>query len=105
MANISEEQPENVKEFENYLKAEDELRKVRREVDQNMSQTEALRNMNFEKKQIYEMRQMIKVLGSQTHVSEIFCPPRFTQNARRFGLTAGLAFDLTVGWDLNNSKD
>ena len=37
-----------------------------------------------------------------THVSEVFCPPRFTRAARNFGLTPGLAMDLTNGWDLND---
>ena len=32
---------------------------------------------------------------------EVFSPPRVGLEARKFGLTAGDALDLTTGWDFN----
>ena len=35
--------------------------------------------------------------------SEVFSPPRVTVEAKKFGLKAGEAWDLTNGWDFNLS--
>ena len=34
-------------------------------------------------------------------VAEAFSPPRVTVQAKKFGLKAGEAWDLTTGWDFN----
>ena len=44
-------------------------------------------------------------IGRQVHVSEIFWPPRATKIAHRYSLTPGMAFDLSVGWDLDREED
>ena len=46
--------------------------------------------------------QLVHRLAPGCHFSEVFCPPRFTAMASRYGLTPGLAFDLRCGWDLDN---
>ena len=51
-----------------------------------------------------EALQLVKRLGAGCHVSEVFCPPRFTAMAHRYGLTPGLAFDLRSGWDLDDPQ-
>ena len=40
-----------------------------------------------------------KGLINQLHVVEMYSPPRVTLEARKFGLKAGEALDLTNGWD------
>ena len=35
-------------------------------------------------------------------IMEVFCPPRFSQKARLYGIQPSLSFDLKTGWDLNN---
>ena len=42
--------------------------------------------------------------GKRHDVAEVFCPPRFTPRASRFGLLPGLAFDLRSGWDLDDPR-
>ena len=44
---------------------------------------------------------LLMAVGNQTHVSEVFSPPRFTAQCHRFGLTPGLAMDLRTGWDFD----
>ena len=38
-------------------------------------------------------------------VSEVFSPPRVGKEARKFGLEAGDAMDLTTGWDFTKEED
>ena len=38
------------------------------------------------------------------HIMEIFCPPRFSAKSRAYGIYPSFAFDLTIGWDLNDDR-
>ena len=38
-------------------------------------------------------------------VAELYSPPRVTEEAKKFGLSAGAAFDLTTGWDFRLERD
>ena len=63
-----------------------------------------LEKLGFESDTRREALQMVRRLGAGCHVSEVFCPPRFTAMAHRYGLTPGIAFDLRSGWDLDDPK-
>jgi hypothetical protein len=49
--------------------------------------------------------QTLMAIGDSVHVSEVFCPPRFTAQCHRFGLSAGLAMDLRSGWNFDKAED
>ena len=40
--------------------------------------------------------------SQKPHIMEVFCPPRFSLKSRNYGIYPSLAFDLTIGWDLND---
>ena len=40
--------------------------------------------------------------SQKPHIMEVFCPPRFSFKSRNYGIYPSLAFDLTIGWDLND---
>ena len=70
------------------------------------TQDEALMELHFSsEEERTEIRRWVMEIGRQVHVSLIFSPPRATGMARRFGLTPGMAFDLSVGWDLDREED
>ena len=41
----------------------------------------------------------------QPDVAEFYSPPRITEEAKKWGLTPGMAFDLTIGWDFRRKED
>ena len=63
-----------------------------------------LDKLGFESDSRGQALQLVKRLGAGCHVSEVFCPPRFTSMAHRYGLTPGIAFDLRSGWDLDDPQ-
>ena len=63
-----------------------------------------LDRLGFESDTSRQALQLVKRLGAGCHVSEVFCPPRFTSMAHRYGLTPGMAFDLRSGWDLDDPR-
>ena len=70
------------------------------------TQDEALVELGFSsEEERTEIRRWVMEIGRQVHVKEIFSPPRATKMAHRFGLTPGMAFDLSVGWDLDREED
>lgn len=40
--------------------------------------------------------------SQKPHIMEVFYPPRFSLKSRNYGIYPSLAFDLTIGWDLND---
>ena len=38
-------------------------------------------------------------------VCEVFSPPRVSTEAKKFGMKAGDAMDLTTGWDFDREED
>ena len=43
--------------------------------------------------------------ASQPDIAEFYSPPRVNEEAKKWGLTPGMAFDLTVGWDFRRAED
>ena len=43
-------------------------------------------------------------ISSEVDIAEIYSPPRITKEALRYGMKAGLAMDLTTGWDFTRSE-
>ena len=38
-------------------------------------------------------------------IGEVYSPPRVTEEATKFELNAGMACDITVGWDFRRQED
>ena len=53
-----------------------------------------------------EVQHLLLSLGatSSVDVAELFCPGRFTDEAKTFGLIPGTAFDLRTGWDADDPQ-
>ena len=80
-------------------------KQVLREVCGPKTETEILDALQLESGTQREVLGMLEALGAGTvHVAEIFCPPRFTASAKRFGLLPGMAMDLKNGWNLDDPK-
>lgn len=69
------------------------------------SQAQCLEALGFSSAERQSVAKDLAKLGQELndiHVAEIFSPPRVTAAAGRMGLTPGLAFDISQGWDLDN---
>ena len=64
-----------------------------------------LEAVGFECAERRQVQRDLMRLGQAVHVAEVFSPPRMTAQAHRFGLTPGMAFDLNIGFDLDDPKD
>ena len=71
----------------------------------DQDEREVLNKLGIESSAHSEVLGMLMAVGCQTHVSEIFCPPRFTARCNRLGLTPGLAMDLRTGWNFDEPAD
>ena len=53
-----------------------------------------------------EMTEIVgQLLRLSVDIAEMYCPPRVTTEAKKFGLDIGEAMDLTTGWDFSKAED
>jgi hypothetical protein len=46
-----------------------------------------------------------EAMGEQVEITEMYSPPRITEEAKKWGIKTGEAMDLTTGWDFRRQGD
>ena len=77
--------------------AEEETRRL--EDEKNL--TEDVYKMVLSTIENLEVQETLTEMLKSIDVAEIYSPPRVTREAKKWGLEAGDAMDLTTGWDFN----
>ena len=82
-----EDEEDDMIAFMAFENAEDE----RQPADWAKDEQRHLAELGFDSSTRGEILGLCASLGDAVHVTEVFCPPRFTAKCHRFGLTAGIA--------------
>ena len=83
----------------------EEAQGIKRENPEPRSEEEISRHMPRRRTDMDPMNTDLVQALLRVDVAEAFSPPRVTEEAKKFGLAAGEAMDLSTGWDFTRERD
>ena len=104
----ADDQAEERKKPKGHMDMESEIPKRPREDDEQAEERKRPKgHMDIEMETEVPETHLIKELRRVAAVDlmEMYSPPRTTVEAKKFGLAAGEAMDLTTGWNFNKAED